>query len=67
MIFVMKYNKSFVMKYNKSFVMKYDKFFVIKYDRSFVMIFDNSKFLTNNILMRHRRICFIFASLNFFH
>ena len=67
MIFVIKYDKFFVMKYNKLFVMKYNKFFVMKYDKFFVMIFDDSKFSTNNILMRYRRICFIFALLNFFH
>ena len=55
------------MKYDKSFVIKYDKSFVIKYNKISVMIFDDSKFSTNNISMRHRRICFIFASLNFFH
>ena len=61
----MKYNKFINIKYNKFIVMKFNKFIVMKYNNFFFMILSDSKFSTNNILMRYRQSFFIFKTLNF--
>ena len=42
--------------------LSHDKKFIIKF-----MILSDSTSSTNDISLRHRRICFVFASLNFFY